>query len=100
VFLVVNPGCYESRRHKPSPHSCQPVLLLGRGQGGTDPRSFRFAQQVERAKAKGLHGDELGIYVRALGESYAAKEGLERRVLVVAAAGAGRRRVSRRSFRA
>jgi hypothetical protein len=28
-------------------------------------------QQVERAKSKGLHGDELAIYVRALVESWA-----------------------------
>jgi hypothetical protein len=48
----------------------------------TIPRYFKFAQQVERAKAKGLHGAELIIYVRALLESYVAKEKLNRAVLV------------------
>jgi hypothetical protein len=41
----------------------------------TIPRYVRFAQQVERARRKGLHGDELVIYVRALVESYARFDG-------------------------
>jgi hypothetical protein len=48
----------------------------------TIPRCVRFAQQVERAKSKNVHGAELLIYTRALLESYAAKEKLSRAVLV------------------